>query len=70
MECHADVKMIHQRINELQLQECTFSLKEIARVLHISKERVRQLEARALKKLRTAASENDLKDYLYKSKDT
>jgi len=69
LECHSDIKMIHQRINELQLQECTFSLKEIARVLHISKERVRQLEARALKKLRTAAGENDLKDYLYKSQD-
>lgn len=66
LECHADIEMIHQRIDELQLQECTFSLREISRVLHISKERVRQLEAKALKKLRAAANENELKEYLYK----
>lgn len=66
IECQADIDKIHQRIDELQLQECTFSLKEIARVLRISKERVRQLEARALKKLRVAADESELKEYLYK----
>lgn len=69
LECHADIEMIHQRIDELQLQECTFSLREISRVLHISKERVRQLEAKALKKLRAAANENELKEYLYKKQE-
>lgn len=66
LECHADIDRIHQKIDELQLQECTFSLREIAKVLHISKERVRQLEAKALKKLRAAASESELQEYLYK----
>lgn len=69
LECQADIEMIHQRIDELKLQECTFSLKEIAKVLHISKERVRQLEARALKKLRVAANESELKEYLYKKQE-
>lgn len=69
LECHADIEMIHKRIDELQLQECTFSLREISRVLHISKERVRQLEAKALKKLRAAANDNELQEYLYKRGD-
>ncbi|MDY0122914.1 sigma factor-like helix-turn-helix DNA-binding protein [Sulfurimonas sp.] len=69
LECHADIDRIHQRIDELQLQECTFSLREISRVLHISKERVRQLEVKALKKLRAAANDNELQEYLYKRGD-
>lgn len=64
IECHADIEKIHLKIDELHLQDCTFSLQEISQVLQVSKERVRQLEAKALKKMRLAADGSDLKDYL------
>lgn len=66
LECQADIEKIHQRIDELHLQDCTFSLQEISKVLQVSKERVRQLEARALKKLRVAAIGSNLQEYLDK----
>lgn len=41
----------------------TATLQEIGQQLHITRERVRQLEARALKKLRIAAAKNRLEGY-------
>lgn len=41
----------------------TATLQEIGQQLHITRERVRQLEARALKKLRIAATRNRLEGY-------
>src|SRR5581483_6368434 len=39
-------------------------LQEIGETLHISRERVRQIEAQALKKLRFAAKRRDLRNYI------
>lgn len=64
IECHADIDKLHKQIDELKLEDCTFSLKEISEVLKISKERVRQLEARAIQKMKVAANELELYNYL------
>jgi RNA polymerase primary sigma factor len=39
-------------------------LQEIGETLHISRERVRQIEAQALKKLKYAAKRRDLRGYI------
>ena len=45
------------------LDGCTATLQDIGQQLHITRERVRQLEARAIKKLRMAAARNRLDGY-------
>lgn len=42
-----------------------FSLTEIGKVMGISRERVRQIEAQALKKLMHPSINRELRDYLY-----
>lgn len=60
IECNADVQAILQTLQQLQLHDCTFSLRETAIVLHISKERVRQIQANALKKIRTTINNSNM----------
>ena len=60
ISCNADVKAVLQTLQELQLHDCTFSLRETGIVLHISKERVRQIEVNALKKIRTTINNSNL----------
>ena len=43
----------------------SYTLEEIAKVLGISRERVRQIEAQALKKLKAPQTGKKLRDYLY-----
>jgi len=42
------------------------TFEEIARILGISKERVRQIEAQAIKKLKNPLTGKKLRDYLYR----
>lgn len=51
-ECEADVEAILQKLEELQLHDCALSLLDIAKVLHLSKTRIKQIEKKALQKLR------------------
>jgi len=60
ISCNADAAAILVKLQELQLHDCTFSLRETGIVLHISKERVRQIEVNALKKIRTTINNSNL----------
>lgn len=54
LSCNANTTTILEMLRHLQLYDFTFSLRETARVLHVSKERVRQIEGDALIKIRHA----------------
>jgi len=51
-ECEADVEAILQKLDELQLYDCALSLKDVAKVLNLSKTRIRQIEQKALQKIK------------------
>ena len=50
--CKGNAACILAKLDQLHLYNCDFTLEEIGRVMHITRERVRQIEASALKKLR------------------
>ena len=50
----------------MQAEQKHYTFEEIARILGISKERVRQIEAQAIKKLRAPQTGKKLRDYLYR----
>ena len=52
LECQADVDNILLRLQDLQLYDCGMSLREVAKVLDVSKTRIQQIESKALKKLK------------------
>lgn len=52
LECQADIDTILNRLQDLQLYDCSFSLREVARVMDISKTRVKQIESKAMKKIK------------------
>ena len=54
LSCNANTTTILEMLRRLQLYDFTFSLRETARVLHVSKERVRQIQGDALIKIRHA----------------
>ncbi len=51
LECEADVQRILTKLEELQLYDCVLSLRDIAKVLKLSKSRIKQIEQKALNKL-------------------
>ena len=52
LECEADVQRILTKLEELQLYDCVLSLRDIAKVLKLSKSRIYQIERKALNKLK------------------
>ena len=52
LECEADVQRILTKLEELQLYDCVLSLRDIAKVLRLSKSRIYQIERKALNKLK------------------
>jgi len=52
LECEADIERILQKLEELQLYDCVLSLRDIAKVLKLSKTRIKQIEQKALNKLK------------------
>lgn len=52
LECEADVERILVKLEELQLYDCVLSLRDIAKVLRLSKTRIKQIEHKAIQKMK------------------
>ena len=50
--CQGDARCVLSKLNRLGLYACDFTLEEIGRILNITRERVRQIEASAIKKFK------------------
>lgn len=50
--CQGDARCVLAKLDQLSLYSCDFTLEEIGRILNITRERVRQIEASAIKKLK------------------
>lgn len=58
IECESDVQRILIKLEELQLYDCALSLRDIAKVLNVSKTRVKQIEKVAMRKLKDKLQES------------
>jgi hypothetical protein len=52
LNCGGNVSCILITLDKLALYGCDFTLEEIGDILHVTRERVRQIEASAIKKLK------------------
>ena len=50
--CQGSAKCVLAKLDQINLYSCDFTLEEIGRILNITRERVRQIEASAIKKLK------------------
>lgn len=50
--CQGEARCVLSKLARLGLYSCDFTLEEIGRILNITRERVRQIEASAIKKLK------------------
>jgi len=64
LSCGGNVGLILSKLDELYLYECDFTLEEIGNVLDVTRERVRQIETSAIKKLKNPRLGRGLKKYL------
>ncbi len=62
--CGGSTKCILQKLDDLGLYDCDFTLEEIGVVLNITRERVRQIESSAIKKLKHPRMGRDLINYI------
>lgn len=58
LECEADVQRILTKLEELQLHDCVLSLRDIAKVLRLSKTRIKQIEQQAMLKIKDKLQES------------
>jgi hypothetical protein len=64
MWCDGHASCILSKLDELGLYGCDFTLEEIGAVLHVTRERVRQIEATAIKKLKHPKVGRVIKKYI------
>ena len=64
LACNGDVKCILERLSKLGISNVDFTLEEIGKILHITRERVRQIETTALKKIKHPKTARRLLEYL------
>jgi len=58
LECEADVQRILVKLEELHLYDCVLSLRDIAKVLRLSKTRIKQIEQQAMLKIKDKLQES------------
>ena len=63
LSCRGHTELILSKLDELSLYACDFTLEEIENVLNITRERVRQIETSAIKKLKNPKIGRGLKKY-------
>ena len=63
IRCRGNIDCINELLKKLNLYDYSFSLEEIGDILHITRERVRQIEQNAIKKLKHPNSGRILKTY-------
>lgn len=64
LNCGGNVSCILIALDKLALYGCDFTLGEIGDVLHVTRERVRQIEASAIKKLKHPKMGRTIKTYM------
>lgn len=64
MWCNGSASCILSKLDELNLYGCDFTLEEIGTVLHVTRERVRQIESSAIKKLKHPKAGKVIKQYI------
>lgn len=64
LNCNGNVTCILITLDRLGLHGCDFTLSEIGEVLHVTRERVRQIEASAIKKLKHPKMGRAIKAYM------
>ena len=62
--CSGSTKCVLNKLDELDLYDCDFTLEEIGIVLNITRERVRQIESSAIKKLKHPKMGRNLINYI------
>ena len=64
LSCRWHTGLILRKLDELGLYACDFTLEEIGNILDVTRERVRQIETSAIKKLKNPKLGRGLKKYL------
>lgn len=64
LSCNGNVTCVLIMLDRLGLHGCDFTLSEIGEILHVTRERVRQIEASAIKKLKHPKMGRVIKAYL------
>lgn len=64
LNCNGNVTCVLITLDKLGLHGCDFTLSEIGGILHVTRERVRQIEASAIKKLKHPKIGRMIKTYM------
>ena len=64
LECDGNIRCIFYRLKKLGIKDSEFTLDEIGRMLKITRERVRQIEVQALKKIKNPRFGRSILNYL------
>ena len=64
LKCNGNIHCILKKLDQMHLYGCDFTLEEIGAVLKVTRERVRQIENSAIKKLKHPNIGMILKEYI------
>lgn len=63
LKCQGNAHLVNQKLDTLTLYGSNFTLQEIASVLHITRERVRQIEAGIIRKFKQPKVSRRIRNY-------